>query len=228
MIDFVNVTKNYGKNIYALKETNLHIDRGEFIYLIGKSGAGKTSIFKLLTREIEPTKGKILFDGYDISNIRKSKVCYYRRNFGTIFQDYRLLEDKTVFDNVAFALEVTGESSSVIEKKTLAALNLVKLKNRKNNYPNELSGGEQQRVAIARAIVGFPPVLIADEPTGNLDPANAEIIMEILFKICSMGTTIIMSTHDKGIVNNSRARVIALKNGSIIHDDYAGRYANDI
>jgi cell division ATP-binding protein ftsE len=228
MIKFSNVCLEYTDTISALNNVSLNIDQGEFVFMIGKSGAGKTSLIKLLSRELKPTTGRIWFAGRDISRIRKYNLARYRRNFGIIFQDYKLLKNKTAYENIAYALEVTGAKGSDIREKTAAALQLVSLEDRKNSYPSELSGGEQQRIAIARAFINFPSVIIADEPTGNLDKENAQVVMNVLEKINKRGITVIVSTHDRGLVNSMKKRVIALKNGSIIYDENPGEYIDDI
>ena len=228
MIKFSNVCLEYTDTISALNNVSLNIDQGEFVFMIGKSGAGKTSLIKLLCRELKPTTGRIWFAGRDISRIRKYNLARYRRNFGIIFQDYKLLKNKTAYENIAYALEVTGAKGSDIREKTAAALQLVSLEDRKNSYPSELSGGEQQRIAIARAFINFPSVIIADEPTGNLDKENAQVVMNVLEKINKRGITVIVSTHDRGLVNSMKKRVIALKNGSIIYDENPGEYIDDI
>ena len=228
MIKFSNVCLEYTDTISALNNVSLNIDQGEFVFMIGKSGAGKTSLIKLLSRELKPTTGRIWFAGRDISRIRKYNLARYRRNFGIIFQDYKLLKNKTAYENIAYALEVTGAKGSDIREKTAAALQLVSLEDRKNSYPSELSGGEQQRIAIARAFINFPSVIIADEPTGNLDKENAQVVMNVLEKINKRGITVIVSTHDRGLVNSMKRRVIALKNGSIIYDEKPGEYIDDI
>ncbi len=228
MIKFSNVCLEYTDTISALNNVSLNIDQGEFVFMIGKSGAGKTSLIKLLSRELKPTTGRIWFAGRDISRIRKYNLARYRRNFGIIFQDYKLLKNKTAYENIAYALEVTGAKGSDIREKTAAALQLVSLEDRKNSYPSELSGGEQQRIAIARAFINFPSVIIADEPTGNLDKENAQVVMSVLEKINKRGITVIVSTHDRGLVNSMKKRVIALKNGSIIYDENPGEYIDGI
>ncbi len=227
MIEYINVSKEYNSGVVALSNINLKIKKGEFVFLVGSSGAGKTSLVKLLLKEIEPCKGKIMVDGTDITEIRSKEIPYLRRNIGVVFQDFRLLSNKTIFENVAFAKEIMGASPEKIEEQVSIVLELVGLSDKKDCYPNELSGGEQQRISIARAIVNKPEVVVADEPTGNLDPDTSWEIMKILKKINKTGTTVIMITHARDIVNFMERRVIALNGGKIVRDEERGVYINE-
>ena len=224
MIKLTNVTKIYKTGVRALNDVNLTIEPGEFVYVIGTTGAGKSTFIKLLYREEKPTSGKVEVVGQDVSKIKNSKVPYFRRNIGVVFQNFRLLPKKTVFENVAYAMEVIGEKPRHIKKRVTEVLELVGLKHKMRSFPNQLSGGEQQRVAIARAIVNNPKVLIADEPTGNLDPEISWEIMQVLERINLQGTTIIMATHNSTIVNNLRHRVVAIEEGRIVRDEEEGEY----
>ncbi|WP_330371189.1 cell division ATP-binding protein FtsE [Alkaliphilus transvaalensis] len=219
-----NVTKKYVNGVQALTNVNLKIEKGEFAFLVGPSGAGKSTFFKLLLKEEEPTSGKIYLDNQDITKVSRRKVPYLRRNLGVIFQDFRLLPNKTVFENVAFAMEIVEASSKEIRRQVPMMLGMVGLSERANQYPHQLSGGEKQRVSIARAIVNNPSILIADEPTGNLDPETAWEIMKVLRQINRRGTTILMVTHAKDIVDVMQQRVIALEKGRIIRDEAKGAY----
>lgn len=223
MICFENVTKRYGNNI-ALRNLNLHIEKGEFVFLVGPSGAGKSTFIKLLSHETVPDEGKVFVDGIEVNRLKKSKIPYLRRKLGIVFQDFRLLPNKTAFENVAFALEVMEVSRTEIKQKVHNALELVNLTAKANQLPANLSGGEQQRVAIARALVNRPVVLIADEPTGNLDPATAQTIMELFNHINHLGTTIIMVTHAKELVNRMHKRVLTIEDGEIVRDVQKGAY----
>ena len=227
MIEYINVSKKYSSGVVALSNINLRIKKGEFVFLVGYSGAGKTSLVKLLLKEIDPTKGKILVNDIDITQIRSKDIPYLRRNIGVVFQDFRLLPNKTIFENVAFAKEIIGASPREIDRQVSSVLKLVGLSDKKDCYPNELSGGEQQRISIARAIVNKPDVVIADEPTGNLDPDTSWEIMKLLKQINKTGTTIIMVTHAKDIVNFMKRRVIALNGGKIVRDEERGVYSSD-
>ncbi len=223
MIYLDNVTKMYeGGEIPALEGVNVSINKGEFVFLVGKSGAGKSTLLKLLLREITPTSGNLQVGGYDLVRIKKEKIPLVRRKVGIVFQDYRLLENRTVFENVAFAMEVMQKPTDVINKTVPRILNVVGLKSKARKYPNQLSGGEQQRVAIARSIINKPEILICDEPTGNLDPTTSAGIMNLLSKINEYGTTLIIATHDKVIVDAMQKRVIALDNGHIVSDKKGG------
>lgn len=224
MIEFVDVTKVYDNNTLALKNVSLTIEKGDFTFLVGSSGAGKSTIMKMLFKEINPTQGKLIFNNTDVTNLKKNQIPFYRRKIGVIFQDFKLIPTLNVYENVAFALRVTGETTKDIRKKVPIALSLVGLSSKYKSFPNELSGGEQQRVSIARAIVNNPTVLIADEPTGNLDPETAMGIMDTLITINKSGTTILMATHAKDIVDSMRKRVVAIENGTIIRDEIRGTY----
>ena len=224
MIDLVNVTKTYETGTHALNGIDLHIDDGEFVFLVGESGSGKSTIIKLLTGELKPTSGSILVNGFKMENIRRSKVPLMRRTLGIIFQDFRLIENKTVYENVAFAMRVVGSKSREIKKRVPYVLELVGLENKARRLPNELSGGEQQRVAIARALVNNPTMIIADEPTGNLDPARSFEIMLLLEQINALGTTVMVVTHEKGLVDRFTKRVVAISQGKVISDGMDGYY----
>lgn len=227
MIQLKNVTKIYDGNVTGVDHLNLKIENGEFVFLVGESGSGKSTLLKLLMRELTPTEGSITIDGKEITKLRRKKVAELRRNMGIVFQDYRLLPKRTVYENVAFALEVIEIPSRKIRRSVPAALNLVGLSHKSKNMPNEISGGEQQRTAIARAIVNNPPLVLADEPTGNLDPRNSQEIMEVLDAINRRGTTVIVATHDRAIVNAMQKRVIHLENGIIVRDSAEGGYDDE-
>jgi len=228
-IRFKNVTKKYKNGVVALYNLNLSIEKGDFCFIIGGSGSGKSTLTKLLYREEKPTKGEIILGGLKVNKLRNSNVYKLRRKLGIVFQDYRLLPKANIYENVAFALEVMGESKKEIRPKVLKALELVGLKSKLRDYPDDLSGGQQQRVAIARAIVNEPKLLICDEPTGNLDPAMSMEIVELLAEINSkVGTTVIMVTHDKNIVNKMKKHVVALKEGHLYKDYKEGEYIDEI
>jgi len=218
------VSKTYRNGSVALKNIDLHIKPGEFVFIVGPSGAGKSTFIKMLFKEVLPTTGKIYVDGVDVLALTDKEVPFLRRQLGIIFQDYRLLPDRTVYDNVAFAMQVIESPTVKTRRRVMTVLELVGLKNRSNAYPAELSGGEQQRIAIARAIVNDPIMVIADEPTGNLDPETSKDIMRIFTGINESGTTIVMATHDKEIVDAMGKRVIAIENGVIVRDDAKGVY----
>ena len=224
MIRLENVTKVYKGDVTALRGVNLEIQRGEFVFLVGQSGSGKSTFIRLLNREEVADSGKILLAGKDLGSLRAWSVPALRRNIGCIFQDYKLLEKKTVAENVAFALEVIGQPRPVIRKQVPAILDLVGLSQKAGRFPDELSGGEQQRVSIARAFANRPTVMLADEPTGNLDPATSVGIMKLLDLINRRGTTVVMATHDRSIVNSMQRRVIELDRGVVIRDDSHGIY----
>lgn len=225
VIEFINVSKQYeSNNTVALTNINLRIKKGEFVFIVGSSGAGKSSLIRLLLKEEEPSMGRIIFNGEDITKVKGRKIPTIRRSIGVVFQDFRLLENKTVFENVAFAMEIVGANRKEIEKRVPEVIEMVGLKEKENDYPNELSGGEQQRVSIARAIVNKPEVLIADEPTGNLDPETAWDIMKVIKEINKRGTTVIMATHAKDIVDFMKRRVVALEDGKIVRDEEKGVY----
>ena len=219
-----DVTKIYPTKVIALEHANIDIDKGEFVFIVGQSGAGKSTFIKLLLREELPTSGEIFVNDRDVVRMRSSEVPYLRRELGVIFQDYRLLEDKTVFENVAFAMQVIEAPRKIMQRSVNSVLDIVGLREKYKNFPGELSGGEQQRVAIARAIVNDPAIVIADEPTGNLDPDTSWDIMDIFQRINAVGTTIVMATHDKAIVDAMKRRVIAIENGKIVRDEARGTY----
>ncbi|MCI5997694.1 MAG: cell division ATP-binding protein FtsE [Peptoniphilaceae bacterium] len=227
MLEFIDVNKVYKNDVSALKDVSFRIEDGEFVFLIGASGAGKTSIIKLLLREIKPTSGKIIVDDLDIVKLKNRKIPKLRRTMGVVFQDFRLLEGKTVFDNIKYPLQILGVSGKEIKARVNELLELVGLSDRANAFPNQLSGGEQQRVCIARAIVNNPKFLIADEPTGNLDPHTSEEIMKALLDINAKGTTVIVSTHDRDIVNKLKKRVLCMNDGVLMKDDEEGGYCNE-
>ena len=222
MIEFKNVSKKYGTGTVAVDNANFTIEKGEFAFLIGNSGSGKSTIIKMMLKEEEPSAGNIFIKGRDITKIKPSKVPYLRRSMGIVFQDFRLLPDKTVYDNVAFAMYVVRASQKHIKRQVPMVLSLVGLSQKAKMYPNELSGGEQQRVALARAIVNNPSMLIADEPTGNLDPNTAWDIMELLNDINLRGTTVVVATHAKDIVDRMNRRVIRIDHGNIVRDEKGG------
>lgn len=223
LIEFQGVTKNYPNRV-AVKDIDLIINEGEFVCIVGQSGVGKTTLIKLLTKQESPSKGIIFVAGRQLADLRNKEVPYYRRKIGVVFQDFKLLPQKTVWENVAFALEVCGFTDVDINRRTEKVLELVNLGRRKNNYPHELSGGEGQRVAIARALVHSPKILIADEPTGNLDPVNTLEIIELLDRIYQKGTTVILSTHNRAVVDRLQKRVILMKGGRIVSDQKGGKY----
>lgn len=228
MIQFDSVTKKYPGSQVALADISLKIADGEFVFVVGPSGAGKSTMLRLITREITPTSGKVLVNGQDLAKIPTDKLPYLRRDIGTIFQDFKLLLNRTVFENVAIPLEVKGTSDSQIEKEVSSALERVRILDKADSFPLQLSGGEVQRTAIARAIVARPKIVLADEPTGDLDPKNAQSVVEILDKINSEDkVTIIMATHNVGIVNHFKKRVIFLKKGKIEKDEKTGHYETD-
>ena len=222
MIEFKNVSKKYGTGTVAVDNANFTIEKGEFAFLIGDSGSGKSTMIKMMLKEEDPTSGNIIINGRDITKIKPSKVPYVRRSMGIVFQDFRLLPDKTVYDNVAFAMYVVRASQKHIKRQVPMVLSLVGLSQKAKMYPNELSGGEQQRVALARAIVNNPSMLIADEPTGNLDPNTAWDIMELLNDINLRGTTVVVATHAKDIVDRMNRRVIRIDHGNIVRDEKGG------
>jgi len=223
MIRLRNVNKVYGDH-YALNNLSLHIEVGEFVFLVGSSGAGKSTIMRLIYREEQPTDGEILVGGVDVSKIKSSQVPLLRRRMGIVFQDFKLLPKQSAYDNVAYVIRALGMSSKEVDMRVKGALKVVGLLHKIDAKPHQLSGGEQQRIGIARAIVNGPPLLIADEPTGNLDPQTSVEIMEILEQINQRGTTVLVSTHDHMIVDHFKKRVITLENGQLIRDVYAGTY----
>lgn len=224
MISFQNVNKKFSSAITALEDIDLEIKNGEFVFIVGPSGAGKSTLLRLLTREYLPTSGKILLDDTDITKLKPEDIPEYRRKIGFVFQDCKLLEDKTVLENVALALQVRGITEGEIAKEVERTLKLFEIWNRRNLFPRQLSGGEAQRAAIARAIIGKPQVLLADEPTGNLDPQTSWSVLQLLNEINSWGTTVIMATHNKEIVDMQKRRVVAIKGGKITKDTSEGKY----
>ncbi len=227
-ISFQNASVVYDSqpNKPALQNLNLNIYPGEFVFLVGHSGSGKSTFIKLVTREIKATSGKVIVAGQDLTTMKNWKVPYLRRQLGCVFQDFKLLSNKTIYENVAFALECIGKPKSVIEQQVPEVLRLVGLADRMDSYPDQLSGGEQQRVSVARAMVNRPPLLVCDEPTGNLDPAISQGIMKLLERINETGTTVLMATHDRDMVNTMRKRVIALESGHVVRDEEGGGYGN--
>jgi cell division transport system ATP-binding protein len=224
MIKTVNVSKDYKGDIHALEEVSVDIEKGEFVFIVGPSGSGKSTFLKLLTKEEEPSAGEVYVAGKNLASLPRWRVPYLRRNVGCVFQDFKLLPNKTVFENVAFGLEVIGRPRNVVNRQVPQILELVGLGEKLDRFPDELSGGEQQRVSIARAFVNRPLILIADEPTGNLDPATSVGIMRLLDRINRTGTTIVMATHDHAIVDSMRRRVIELENGHVVRDQSRGIY----
>jgi cell division transport system ATP-binding protein len=227
MIVFEGVTKVYDPNIVALRDASFVIEKGEFVFLVGPSGSGKSTIMRLLLKELDPTGGRILVGGRELARLKNSKVPMLRRNIGCVFQDFKLLPNRSASENVAYALKVQGESKRDIRAKVPEILALVGLSGKTNSLPDELSGGEQQRVSIARAFVNHPPLIICDEPTGNLDPDTSVGIMQLLYRINRTGTTVVMATHDREMVDKMRKRVIALDNGTVIRDERRGSYAEE-
>jgi cell division transport system ATP-binding protein len=224
MIVFEGVQKVYEPRVVALDGVSFTIDKGEFVFVVGASGSGKSTVVRLLLKEIEPTEGRIIVGGRDLGRLKRSKVPLLRRNLGCVFQDFKLLPNRTAAENIGYALRVQGESSSQIRKKVPEVMNLVGLAHKMNSRPEELSGGEQQRVSIARAFVNHPPLLVCDEPTGNLDPDTSVGIMQLLYRINRSGTTILMVTHDREMVDKMRKRVIALDEGRLVRDERRGGY----
>lgn len=224
MITLNNVTKEYKKGNIGLDQISLHINKGEFVFIVGKSGSGKTTLMKLLQKELEPTSGEIIVNGKNYRQLNRRKLPKFRRQIGMVFQDFRLLKDRTIFENVAFAQRVVEAPNRSIKRQVMTMLDLVGLKDRMNALPGELSGGEQQRVAIARALVNHPVLLLADEPTGNLDPVTAREIMELLSDINKSGTTVLVVTHNRELVNEMGKRVILLDEGHIEQDEIRGSY----
>jgi cell division transport system ATP-binding protein len=227
MITFDDVTKVYEPDVAALKGVTFVIEKGDFVFVVGASGSGKSTLVKLLLKEIEPTSGRIMVGGRDLSRLKHSKVPLLRRNVGCVFQDFKLLPSRSAADNVAYALKVQGESRASIRRKVPEVMNMVGLAHKMNSFPDELSGGEQQRVSIARAVVNHPPLLVCDEPTGNLDPDTSVGIMQLLYRINRAGTTILMVTHDREMVDKMRKRVIALEGGRLARDERRGGYASE-
>ena len=228
MIEFKNVSKTYDTGTEAVKNVNFKIEKGEFAFLVGSSGSGKSTLIKLILKEEEPTSGNIIINGKDTTFLKQKRVPYLRRSMGVVFQDFRLLPDKTVYDNVAFAMYIVKATPRHIRRQVPMVLSLVGLSGKAKMYPNELSGGEQQRVALARALVNNPSMIIADEPPGNLDPDTAWDIMNLLNDINLRGTTVVMATHAKDIVDKMAKRVIHIQNGEIVRDDKRGGYNGEI
>ncbi|MBW3110838.1 cell division ATP-binding protein FtsE [Bacillus sp. AFS015802] len=224
MIEMKDVYKQYSNGVMAANGFNVHIKQGEFVYVVGPSGAGKSTFIKMMYREERPSKGDIIVNGINLAKLKNSRVPYLRRNVGVVFQDFKLLPSLTIYENIAFALEVIEEHPKQIKKRVMEVLDLVGLKHKARMLPNELSGGEQQRVSIARSIVNTPKLVIADEPTGNLDPETSWDIMNIFEEISNRGTTVIMATHNREIVNTIKHRVIAIENGRIVRDEQRGDY----
>lgn len=227
MITLENVSKSYAKGQPALNDVSLHIDKGEFVFIVGNSGSGKSTLIKLLLKELEPTSGTIIVNDQDLGKMKRRKVPKYRRWVGVVFQDFRLLKDRNVYENVAFAQRVIERPNRVIKKRVPEILTLVGLAEKYKSFPRELSGGEQQRVALARALVNRPNILLADEPTGNLDPKNSLEIMKLLEEINERGTTVLVVTHNREIVNSFRKRVITMRKGVIVSDEEEGGYLED-
>jgi cell division transport system ATP-binding protein len=227
MVTFENVTKIYEPDVAALRDVSFGIEKGEFVFIVGASGSGKSTVIRLVLKELEPTQGKIIVGGRDLGRLKRSKVPLLRRNVGCVFQDFKLLPNRTAAENVAYALKVQGESSPAIRRKVPEVLNLVGLAHKMSSLPDELSGGEQQRVSIARAFVNHPPLLLADEPTGNLDPETSIGIMQLIYRINRTGTTVIVATHDHSMVDKMRRRVVELQEGRIIRDEVSGLYRPD-
>lgn len=224
MLEMIDVSKIYPGGSVALQDISVRIEQGEFVFIVGPSGAGKSTFFKMLFREVLPSSGKVIVNGHDLVKMKDKEIPYFRRQLGIVFQDYRLLPDRTVYDNVAFAMQVIETPYRKIKRRVNDVLDLVGLRKRAHAYPTELSGGEQQRIAIARAIVNDPILLIADEPTGNLDPETSWEIMDIFREVNKSGTTIVMATHDREIVDEMEKRVIAIEHGHIVRDDAKGVY----
>ena len=227
MIELKDVTKEYSKGISALNGINLKIEQGEFVFIVGDSGSGKSTLIKLIMKELEPTSGTIMVNGQNLERLKHRKIPMYRRGLGVVYQDFRLLKDRNIYENIAFAQRVVETPTRIIKKKVPAALSLVGLAQKYKSYPKELSGGEQQRVAIARAIVNEPAILLADEPTGNLDPTNSWEIMKLLEEANERGTTVLVVTHNQEIVNEMNERVITMKQGVIVSDEQKGGYIDE-
>jgi len=227
VVELRDVSRVYDNGTVAVEGASLKIGRGEFVFLVGPTGCGKSTCIRMLMKELEASSGEILIAGKKLSEVDRSKVPYLRRNIGTVFQDYKLLPNRTVYDNVAYALQVIGEPREEIRRKVPDIIRLVGLSTKLHNFPDELSGGEQQRVSIARAFVNHPPLLLADEPTGNLDPETSIGIMQLIYRINRTGTTVVVATHDKEMVDKMRRRVIELRDGRIIRDEQSGMYRPD-
>jgi len=227
MIIAENLTKIYDNGAKGIEHLSLRIDEGEFVFVVGSSGSGKTTLVRLLLREVIPTEGKLIVNGDDLSTLTRGQMPYYRRRMGVVFQDFRLLPNKTIYENVAFAMQIVGASNRDIRRSVPSVLALVGLQRKAKSYPDQLSGGEQQRTALARAIVNKPPLLLADEPTGNLDPDTAWDIVTLLEDINDRGTTVVVATHAKDIVDQMKKRVITLRNGNLVRDIEKGRYRDE-
>ena len=227
MIVFEQVTKVYEPDVAALRDVTFGMDKGEFVFVVGASGSGKSTLIRLLLKELEPTVGRIIVGGRDLSRLKRSQIPQLRRNIGCVFQDFKLLPSRTAADNVAYALKVQGESRASIRQKVPDVMNMVGLAHKMSSFPDELSGGEQQRVSIARAVVNHPPLLVCDAPTGNLDPDTSVGIMQLLYRINRAGTTVVMVTHDRELVDKMRKRVIALDEGRVARDERRGGYTSE-
>ncbi len=227
MIEFRGVSKRYGPSDFGLEQATFSVDRGDFVFLVGATGSGKSTVMRLLIKELEPSEGTIKVAGHELDQIKRTKIPFYRRNIGVVFQDFKLLPNRTVYENVAYALQVTGGGRREIRAKVPDILRLTGLSTKLHNYPDQLSGGEQQRVSIARAFVNHPPLLLADEPTGNLDPETSIDIMRLLYRINRTGTTVLVATHDQAMVDKMRRRVLELSQGRIIRDEATGLYTRD-
>src|SRR5215216_2442155 len=227
VVEFKDVTKVYDGGSVAVQSANMRIGRGEFVFLVGPTGCGKSTCIRLVMKELEPSRGEIAIAGRALAEVPRSRVPYLRRNIGVVFQDYKLLPNRTVYDNVAYSLQVIGESRQEIRRKVPDILRLVGLSTKLHNFPDELSGGEQQRVSIARAFVNHPPLLLCDEPTGNLDPETSIGIMQLIYRINRTGTTVVVATHDKEMVDNMRRRVIELYEGRVVRDEVSGGYTEE-
>ncbi|MGB0097598.1 MAG: cell division ATP-binding protein FtsE [Solirubrobacteraceae bacterium] len=227
VVEFRSVSKHYAAGDIGLDQASFSIDRGEFVFLVGATGSGKSTVMRLLIKEIDATEGAISVAGHELAEIKRARVPFYRRNIGVVFQDFKLLPNRTVYDNVIYALQVTGHSRREIRSKVPDILRLTGLSTKLHNYPDQLSGGEQQRVSIARAFVNHPPLLLADEPTGNLDPETSIDIMRLLYRINRTGTTVLVATHDQAMVDKMRRRVLELSHGRIVRDEATGLYTRD-
>jgi len=227
IIEFRGVSKRYPSGDLGLDQATFSVNRGDFVFLVGATGSGKSTVMRLLIKEVDPTEGLIRVAGHDLSQIARRRIPFYRRNIGVVFQDFKLLPSRTVYDNVAYALQVTGGPRKEIRSKVPDILRLTGLSTKLHNYPDQLSGGEQQRVSIARAFVNHPPLLLADEPTGNLDPETSIDIMRLLYRINRTGTTVLVATHDQAMVDKMRRRVLELSHGRIVRDEATGLYARD-
>ncbi len=227
VIEFRDVTMRYPSGDVGLEQATFTVEREDFVFLVGATGSGKSTVMRLLIKELEPSQGAIRVAGHDLGEIRRGRVPFYRRNIGVVFQDFKLLPNRTVYDNVAYALQVTGGTRKEIRAKVPDILRLTGLSTKLHNYPDQLSGGEQQRVSIARAFVNHPPLLLADEPTGNLDPETSIDIMRLLYRINRTGTTVLVATHDQAMVDKMRRRVLELSRGRIVRDEATGLYARD-